>query len=81
MIAYGMACTWHDDKANVAVDRGLPCCPHCKGLLFEMTEPEWLVGVAKHNVAHPGYARFIVWAKGKCHPNFKAAWDEFNALH
>lgn len=79
MIAYGVFCTWHDDKANVGIHGALPCCPHCKRILYEMPKQRWLEQVAKHNASNPGYARMMVWAKGKCFENFgllKLAYEE-----
>jgi hypothetical protein len=44
---YGVNCTWYDDKANAATTgtgrtgHGLPCCPHCGGMLFEIDTPVW----------------------------------------
>lgn len=42
MIAYGALCDWWDAKDQVAVhESGLPVCPHCSGVLFEMTAREF----------------------------------------
>jgi len=77
MIAHGVFCTWHDDKANVGVNGVLPCCPHCRGLLYEMPEAQWLSQMAKHNASNPGYAQLMVWSKGKCFPTFTALKDAY----
>jgi hypothetical protein len=86
-IVYGARCTWWDGIEKVG-HRGepgplgrLPCCPHCKGVLFEMPTPkEWWASVEKYqNAGHPGYRAFIEWLKGKCFPNFDAAKAAYEA--
>ena len=83
-IAYGARCTWWDNKENVGtvkVDSSkmvnssmtLPCCPHCKGMLFEMENIEvWQEQVDFHDREHPGYSQMITWAKGKCFPDLNS---------
>lgn len=72
-IVYGARCTWWDGIEKVGSKGqgpggGLPCCPHCKGMLFEMPSPvEWWAGVASFEAeGHRGYRSFIEWLKGKC---------------
>lgn len=70
-IAYGVRCSWWDDKDNVgAVGSGkfpdLPCCPHCKGMLFEIPKPEWVAGLDRFDANHKGYREFIAWRRGRC---------------
>ena len=45
-IAYGVGCTWWDSIHKVATKSGgLPCCPSCGGLLFEVpSDVEWWSG-------------------------------------
>lgn len=47
-IVYGARCVWWDSIANAATKPGgLPCCPHCGGVLMEVpTEAfvTWLRG-------------------------------------
>lgn len=54
---------------------GLPCCPHCRGMLFEMeNEAAWFASVDKYeSEGHPGYRRFAEWMRGKCFPSIEAA--------
>lgn len=67
-IVYGARCGWWDSIDKVGVDGGLPCCPHCKGLLFEMDSPKtWWAGVDRYEAAgHQGYHAFVEWIRGKC---------------
>lgn len=85
-IAYGSRCTWWDGIEKVeTIEAGsghrLPCCPHCRGMLFEIPTPEmWWDGVVKYEAAgHAGYRAFMEWAKGKCFPNIKAAKAAYEA--
>lgn len=89
-IVYGARCVWWDGIEKIgktpagvgptAKMGGLPCCPHCGGVLFEMDSPKrWWDGVAKHEAnGNPGYRAFIEWLKGKCFPTMddaKAAYE------
>jgi hypothetical protein len=46
-IAYGALCVWWSGIEDVGVQpSGVPCCPHCQGVLFQMDSPaEWWKGV------------------------------------
>jgi predicted HAD superfamily Cof-like phosphohydrolase len=80
-IVYGAMCSWWGTIREVGNRDGIPCCPHCKNLLFEMSSPdEWWEGVDKHVAdGHPGYRAFIEWLKGKCFtkgfPEAKIAYE------
>lgn len=75
---YGAQCTWFGSIGEVGtVNRsngeeifGLPCCPHCGGMLFELsTEAEWWKGADEFEAAgHPGYRSMLEWQKreGTC---------------
>lgn len=68
-IAYGATCSWWDSITEVAATpSGLPCCPHCGGVLFEVEdEAQWWAGVERYEEnGHPGYRGMIEWARGKC---------------
>lgn len=73
-LCYGATCTWfgsiHETKVK---DGGLPCCPHCSGVLLEMqSEDEWWSGVDRYEreKPHPGYRAMFEWqrAQKKCFP-------------
>lgn len=81
-VVYGARCTWWDSIGAVAtVGRmKLPCCPHCKGPLFELpSRTEWDKMVADYAAAtlDPGYPDLIFWARGKCFPNFDALREAY----
>lgn len=78
-IAYGAMCTWWDSIHKVgSAGHGplgsLPCCPKCKGVLFEVdNETQWFVGVdAYERDGHPNYRHMMEWGKGRCYPDLKA---------
>ena len=81
MIAYGARCTWWDDKAKVGqLGSGLPCCPKCNGVLFELEEEKFNnipdgfdMGGLFRNAEE--YKQFLAWDRGKCFPNFEIAVD------
>jgi hypothetical protein len=84
-VAYGVLCAWWDDVANVGKHAvtGLPCCPHCKGLLYEMPRAEWetatkLYAASSADLAE--YPDFVAWLKGKCFPNYNYAKQAY-AVH
>lgn len=92
-IVYGANCVWWDsiDKVGSTSNhprypedfqrgRGLPCCPHCGSVLFEVpSEEEWYREVElfekcdKNGNPHPGYKKFIEWQRGKCFPSMASA--------
>lgn len=81
-LCYGANCTWfgsiHETK-QIGGSRGIPCCPHCGGVLFEMSdEGEWWRGIDEyergtHPTAprpHPGYRAMWEWQRSqkRCFP-------------
>ncbi len=75
---YGVRCAWFGPISAVGqLPGGLPCCPHCKSILFEMDEADWWAGVDKHDATHPGYRKMIEWAVDK---HF-ASFDEMQAAY
>lgn len=60
---------------------GLPRCPHCRGVLFEMrNEAEWFASVDRYEAdGHPGYRKFSEWMRGKCFPSLDAARVAYDA--
>jgi hypothetical protein len=74
-IVYSVSGTWWDSIAKVAKDSsGLPRCPHCGSVLFEMdSEEPWWAGARRYEAdGHPGYVDMITWGRGKCFPNLPA---------
>lgn len=70
-IAYGARCSWWDSIEKVGRTGGtisLPCCPTCRGVLFEMLDEEiWWRGVDRYTAeTDPQYRTFIEWVRGKC---------------
>jgi hypothetical protein len=73
VIVYGAGCCWWDSIDKVARNpSGLPCCPHCRGVLFEAPEADWWNGVDRHEAKHPGYRAMMTWARGRCHLTMRA---------
>src|SRR4051812_48128181 len=87
---YGASCSWNGPVAQVVAHRGLPACPHCKGVLFEQDADDWNRGVAEYAEAKsaPVYPRFIKWMseRGTCSPlrtqqDLDGLRSEFIGLH
>lgn len=78
-IAYGSRCVWWDNIQKTGKGfQGLPCCPHCKGLLFEVPSMEqWQRGIDEYDKHNPGYKDLMKWLQGKC---FKTIKDAKNAI-
>lgn len=79
-VVYGATCAWWDYIDKVAVlGNGLPCCPHCKGVLFELDRGEWEEGIEERmkKTNNPGYPIFMTWLKGKCFRNLTEAFKVF----
>jgi hypothetical protein len=94
-IVHGARCTWWGSISEVGElpptkgnpfgerqpgERGLPCCPHCRGVLMEVgSEAEWWAGVDRHEAdGNPGYRAFVEWLRGQCFPNVTAARSMFD---
>lgn len=86
---YGAACSWNGPIAKIGSNGGLPACPHCKGMLFEMDAGKWHAGIADYCLKRDDrdYPAFMAWLsnRGTCSP-FRNQQDldvlrsEFNAL-
>lgn len=75
-IAYGARCTWWDSVTEAKqLPSGVPCCPHCRGVLFEVpSEDLWWQQVDEYAASTtPGYRQFIEWVRGKCFNGQEAA--------
>ena len=78
LIVYGANCCWWDsiDKSGMMPGSlqdparprsGLPCCPHCKSVLFQQDEAQWFDGMKRHeDDGNPGYLAMMNWSRGKC---------------
>lgn len=78
-IVYGSTCTWWDSIDKVRkTGAGLPCCPQCGGVLFEMdNEAAWWASIdryerEKRGARRYGYRAMMVWARGRCFVDFAA---------
>ncbi len=65
-IVYGATCTWWGSIDKVGSFNGLPCCPHCMGMLFEHRSIDvWnqkvLAWTAKFGDA--AYPEFVDWTR------------------
>ena len=82
-VAYGTICTWWGSIYDVGSRSGLPCCPYCGSMLFEMDhERKFIASANKYEKeGHPGYPEMIKWAKGKrCYKSIDAltaAYQQF----
>lgn len=81
-IVYGSRCTWWDgiDKVATAGAGGLPVCPSCGHVLFQVPDIEtWDVAVGVHakEAEDPAYPAFIRWLRGRCYRTADEARREF----
>lgn len=80
-IVYGARCVWWDsiDKAS-SNDVGLPCCPHCRGVLFQVESAVvWWTNIDTYAEAmgDPLYRAFMEWLRGKCFTSIDHARLEY----
>ena len=91
---YAVGCTWHDSihkvgntgPSNMIInDReiksvGLPCCPFCGSMLFEVpNKKDFFLGAEEHDKKYPGYLKYVMWTQGKCFSNTSEAISAFNS--
>lgn len=82
-VVYGARCSWWGSITEVATKpSGLPCCPHCGGVLFETDAASWRDGAERHSreSGDEHYVRFVDWLRGQCRPSLAEARAEFDAL-
>jgi hypothetical protein len=74
-VVYGARCSWWDsiDKAVRIPGSGIPRCPHCHGVLYEMSAADWATSVRRYVSVQPDYVEFIAWCRGRCMPSFHEA--------
>jgi hypothetical protein len=83
IVVYGARCVWWDTIDKVAIKaNGLPCCPHCGSVLFQVdSEEAWFRNVDEH-VKKSGdstYRERLEWQRGKCFPTMAMATVRFYA--
>jgi hypothetical protein len=84
-LVYGASCMWWDsiyEVGHIPLMNGmtLPCCPHCRNILFEMPDENmWWAGVDRYEASgHPGYRAMIEWSRGKCFPSLEATQKAYS---
>ena len=71
-IGFGAACCWWDEiEAAAPTVTGIPCCPHCGGVLYELESDSWWLFARKHaeEAKDSRYLAFVEWIRGRCFPN------------
>ncbi len=77
---YGARCAWFGPISAISTRGGLPCCPHCGSVLYELPdEKQWWDGVDKYDAEHPGYRKFVEWMADKHFTTHKAAAEAYEA--
>lgn len=75
LIVYGAGCVWWDSikEAVRGYPTGIPVCPHCGSILYQMEPAEWFANIKKFDrEREPGYEAMWLWARGKCFPTMAA---------
>lgn len=81
-IAFGVGCTWWDSVDKTARNAvGLPCCPHCKGLLMETDTADWETFAHQQQIRDPDYLGLLEFMRGKCFPTLKHASEAYAKEH
>ena len=68
-VVYGATCTWWDTIDKVGRTKsGLPGCPYCGGVLFELASEElwWSLVDDYEETTALDYRVKIEWVRGKC---------------
>lgn len=73
---------WYANESGM-FQHGLPCCPYCRGVLFEVESiDKWAANVESYCAkpdAIPNYRSLVSWMRGKCFPDMAAARAAFEA--
>ena len=77
-IVHGSACTYWGPIQSASRTRldGLPGCPFCNRVLFEMKDEATFLSYAEQyeQAGNPGYVIFIKWLKGRrCYRTIETA--------
>lgn len=74
---YGVNCAWSGPIGATGRLKGLgiPCCPFCGSVLFQIEEKLWQDGIAPHEASHANYSEFLKWKEDqpRCWPTVKEA--------
>lgn len=68
-VVYGAVCTWWDTIDKVSTTQsGLPCCPHCGGVLYQMESEEEMRSQNARISKRFGidYQAAMDWCRDKC---------------
>lgn len=82
-IVYGARCAWWDSIGQAAsTPAGIPCCPHCGGVLLELgNEEEWWAAARRFEANQvPGYVDFLEWSRGRCFATYDEALDAYGRI-
>jgi hypothetical protein len=84
LMVYSAHCTWCAPISKASkLESGIPCCPHCKSVLFQMERADWdkgVVGFIASNGDH-AYPSYLEWVAttDRCYRTYKEARAAFNA--
>ncbi len=76
LIVYGVRCTWWGNIEEAGkLSNGIPCCPQCGSVLFQIDKKEWHDGISKVEKEKPGYKDFVQWLHDckMCFPSYDNA--------
>jgi hypothetical protein len=79
-VVFGASCCWWDGiEAAAQTATGLPCCPHCGGVLHELEEESWWRFARDHAAENkdPRYVEFLEWLRGQCFQHVDVARRAF----
>lgn len=82
-VVFGASCCWWNRiEAAAQTETGLPCCPHCGGMLYELGEDSWWRFARQHGeeARDERYLAFLEWLRGRCFLNVDLARAAFDAL-
>ena len=75
IIIYGVRCSWwgvfgeHGTLPTPSGNPGIPCCPHCRSVLYETVSDEWYKHLDELEAQGcDGYKEFYEWTRqcGRC---------------
>jgi hypothetical protein len=68
-----------EGRAVGVLDSGIPCCPDCGSVGYQMDKTDWEEGVERLEASEPGYAKFLAGVKELCHGkgiSLGSLWEE-----